>query len=320
MRTDSRELLAVGIFGRASLSDRMELLLKRGREFSPRTSFARVAASGVVLTIFVIAGSVSPRWIALAQQEPRPSFEVASVKLNTNGTDREGISMPPYSSMLTATNFKLKTLILIAYQMDEPRILGGPEWINSDGFDIVAKPSQGTFDAGQSRLMLQTLLEDRFKLRIRRETREVPVYVLLASKSGLKLSEAKEGSCFTVGPNSPLPPPKAGQNPPTPCGGTMRGPNLLAGGNNSMAEFVFALSNVLGRPVIDKTGYTGTFSYRLEFTPERISGLPVDAGNSDPSRPSIFTAIQDQLGLKLESQKGPADVLVIDHVEKPDAN
>jgi uncharacterized protein (TIGR03435 family) len=84
-----------------------------------------------------------------------------------------------------------------------------------------------------------------------------------------------------------------------------------------MKEFVLVLSNVLGRPVIDKTEYSGTFSYRLEFTPE---GLQAETGVADLSRPSIFTAVQEQLGLKLESQKGPAEVLVIEHVEKPDAN
>jgi uncharacterized protein (TIGR03435 family) len=313
--------LASGIFGSGSCTgERIEMLLKRGRDFSPRASVARVATSAVVLLTFVVAGSHAPRWIAFAQQSDRPSYEVASVKLNTSGTDREYISMPPNSSMLTATNFKLRTLVLIAYQVDEPRIIGGPEWISTAGFDIVAKPPQGAPDVVRSRRMLQALLEDRFKLRVRRETREVPVYALLPTKNGIRLSDAKEGGCAVVGPSSPLPPPKAGQSPLPPCGGTLRGPNILAGGKSSMADFVFALSNVLGRPVIDKTGYTGTFSYRLEFAPERISALPGDAGTSDPSRPSIFTAVQDQLGLKLESQKGPAEVLVIDHVEKPEAN
>src|ERR1019366_1635234 len=132
-------------------------------------------------------------------------------------------------------------------------------------------------------------------------------------------------------PNSPPPPPPApGQFPPTPCGGFFMGPNRLEGGKIAMAQLVNALSNLLGRPVIDKTGFTGTFDVHLDFSREGTAGLggggfgpaglPADAANTDNPAPSIFTAVQEQLGLKLESQKAPGEILVIDHAEKASGN
>jgi uncharacterized protein (TIGR03435 family) len=321
MRTDSRELLALEICGRASLGERIEMLLKRGRRFSPRASLTPVAAGGAVLLLFTIVSSFAPDWIAFAQQSDRPSFEVASIKRNTSGSDRVTYSGPPDSARFTATNIDLKTLVEIAYKVKDSQILEAPGWMHSERYDIAASPADRDPSADKSRLMLQKLLEDRFKLIVRREIRETPVYALLGSKSGLKLAGAMEGSCVAYGPHAPPAPPAApGQNPPIPCAGFVTGPGLIESGKTSTAEFADVLANILDRPVIDKTGYTGTFSIRLEFTREGGADLSLDAPGPDSYRPSIFTAIQEQLGLKLESQKALADVLVIDHAEKPDAN
>ncbi len=162
---------------------------------------------------------------------------------------------------------------------------------------------------------------------IHRETKEVPIYAVAAVKGGTKLAQPKEGSCVKFDPASP-PRPVPGQPPPLFCGGFMMGPNMLRGGGISMKQFTDGLSNILGRPVVDKTGYVETFDVALDFSQEGVDmaslfgGLPFMVGPppADDSRPSIFTAKQEQLGLKLESQKGPAEILVIDHAEKASEN
>lgn len=235
---------------------------------------------------------------------------------------------PPVGGRFTATNARLKMLVGLAYNVKNFEITGGPGWVNSDGFDIDARASDTNIRLDQLRPMLQSLLDDRFQLKVHRESREVPVYALVAAKNGLKLPGAKEGGCTTFGPNSPPPPPPApGQLPPIMCGGFLRAPNLLQAGNVTMTQLANVLSDVLGRPVIDKTEFTATFDVKLEFTPDGTTfgadgfgppgGLPP---SFDTSGPSIFTALQDQLGLKLESQKAPAEILVIDHAEKATEN
>jgi uncharacterized protein (TIGR03435 family) len=297
MRTESRELLAVGIFGgksrafKSNLGDRIEILLRRGRTFSPRVSAAGVAASILVLGGFMLAGSLTPRWIAFAQASG-PSFEVASVK-PSGLDDRLMYRLQPGGRYL-ATNVTLKTLIANAYAVPEFRISGAPGWGDSDKYNIEAKvgiPLPPWPDSNkQLSLMLQSLLMDRFKLALHRETREQPVYELVAARSGAKLKMAE-----------------AGESP---------GFEMDAGRIHSMAvplEYLAgSLAYLLGRTVVDKTGIAGKYSYTLTFTPD--DAPPAEAG------PSVFTALQDQLGLKLESSKGPVELLVIDRAEKPDAN
>jgi len=281
-------------------------------------SYPRLAAS-VALVFTGVVSAQSP--------SPRPEFEVASIKPNTAGNNMIMIR-PPVGGRFTATNARLKMLIGIAYNVKSFEISGGPGWIASDGYDVEAKASDANLNLDQMRPMLQKLLENRFKLAVHREKKEMPIYALMAAKGGLKLPAAKEGGCVAFGLNTPPPPPPApGQPMPTLCGGFLRGPNLLQAGKVSMTQLVNVLSDVLGRPVIDKTEFSGTFDVKLEFTPEGTAfgadgfGPPGGlAPGFDTSGPSIFTAIQDQLGLKLESQKGPAGILVIDHAEKASEN
>jgi uncharacterized protein (TIGR03435 family) len=257
----------------------------------------------------------------------RPQFEVASIKPNTSGNNMIRIQ-PPSGGRFTATNVRLKILIQLAYNVQNYEISGGAGWMDSDGYDVTAKAADSITGMEQMRPLLQSLLEDRFQLKVHRETKEVPVYALMAGKNGPKLPEAKEDGCVALGPNGPPPPGRGpGQLPPTPCGGFFMGPNTLVGGKIAMKQLVDGLSNILGRPVIDKTGFTGTFDVHLEFSPEGTAfggGLPGIPGGLPPgfdtTGPSIFTAVQDQLGLKLESQKGPGQVLVIDHAEKASEN
>jgi uncharacterized protein (TIGR03435 family) len=241
----------------------------------------------------MLASSLTPRWIAFAQSAPRPSFEVASVK-PSGPDDRLMYRLQPGGRYI-ATGLTLKNLISNAYGVPEFRVSGGPGWRDSDKYNVEAKvgvPLPPWPESNkQLNLMLQSLLENRFKLALRRETREEPVYELVAAKGGAKLKTAK-----------------ADESP---------GFEMDTGRIHSMAvplEYLATnLAYLLGRQVIDKTGLAGKYSYTVTYTPD--DALPADANG-----PSIFTAVQEQLGLKLESTKAPVEVLVIDHVEKPSAN
>jgi uncharacterized protein (TIGR03435 family) len=311
MRTDARELLEVGVFGsRSRLGDRIEILLRHGRTFSSRTSIASVTATMIALSALMLAGSFAPRWIAFAQEEPRPTFDVASIKINVDGGPEGGFRPMP-GGRLTAKNTSLTNLIAETYgHLLYYQVVGGPGWMNSARFDIEAR-AHGNPDEDRIMLMLQPLLEDRFKLKLHHETRELPVFTLTAARGGIKLKPSKAGSCV------------AGDKFYAPLGGEAKycGTNrFFRKGSNiewnatriDTAAAAKLLSSVLRRTVVDKTGFTGTFDVHVEWTP--------DSDSSDAAGPSIFTVLREELGLKLESAKGPVDVLVIDHAEKPDAN
>jgi len=267
--------------------------------------------------------------------KPRPEFEVASIKPSAGGrgrffgTDRGGD--------FNAKNMPLKAIVAEAYNVKQFEIYGAPGWLGSDTFDITAKPqvdrevkpvSRATFEARWADLMLrlQTLLEDRCSLKTHRETKELPVYTVTIAKGGLKL---KPADCVEIDPEHPPGPPVPGQA--LPCGNLRMGRNglnsTLNGYGITMQDLISRwLPQTLDRTVIDKTGYTEKFNVNIEWLPDTPMRPP---DGDDPTKPapppdsagaSIFTALQEQLGLKLESTKGPVEVLVIDHVEKPSAN
>ncbi len=210
---------------------------------------------------------------------------------------------------------------------------GGPGWINSERYTIHAKAEGNPSASVMSGPMLQALLADRFNLKIRRETRQVPVFELKVAKNGARLQPFEEGSCIGLTPGA-IPP---GQKPF--CGivrARKNGANLTVElFDASLDELsknlgIDGAGQILDRPVIDKTGATGLFNFRLQFAPDESmptsfqqGGAPNGAAGplpSDPAGPSIFTAIQEQLGLKLEAAKGPGEFLVIDRVQRPSEN
>jgi uncharacterized protein (TIGR03435 family) len=228
-------------------------------------------------------------------------------------------------------NAPMRVLMETAYHLQPFQIAGGPEWIGSDQYEVDAK-APGNPDRAQIFLMLQSLLENRFQLQIHRESREMPVFALVAARGGLKLPPPRDGSC--VGETKPLPEPGDRMQPPgqspTPavrCGGVgvrlEAGGARLTGGKVPMTEFARALSRVLGRAVTDRTGFSGVFDVNLDFLPDDttagLSAPPPGAIPAETASASIFSAVQ-HLGLRLESTKGPVEVLVIDHVERPSAN
>jgi uncharacterized protein (TIGR03435 family) len=247
-------------------------------------------------------------------------FEVAAIRLNTGGGPGRGNIGAAPGGRVIVTNVPVRLMIRFAYNIQDFQISGGPSWMNTDNYDVNAK-APGNVPFQQVRPLVQSLLEDRFKLVVHHETKEMPVYELVPAKGGLKVTMSKEGSCVVPDPKNL---PKPGDPLPHFCGNTGIRPNLIEAYGVPMGRFVAALSNVLGRTVIDKSGVTGNVDINLEFAPDEInpSGAagPGATAASDSSKPSIFSAIQEQLGMKLESAKAPGDMLVIDHLERPSEN
>lgn len=217
---------------------------------------------------------------------------------------------------IDASNVTLKILVEQAYGVRDFQISGGPSWVNTERFDVSAKADgQTTPEAMQA--MMRSLLKDRFKLEIHKDTKELPMYTLTVAKSGPKM---KAGT-------APPPPPDAPPGAGRPNGPMIRmGRGLIEAQNMPMSMLATTLGRQLGRSVEDKTGLPGTYDVKLEWTPDETQGggmrelggdraAPVDA-----TGPTIFAALQEQLGLKLESQKGPVEIVVIDRVEKPSEN
>jgi uncharacterized protein (TIGR03435 family) len=262
-----------------------------------------------------------------------PAFEVASIK--PAAPDARGIfirNLP--GGRVNVTNMSLKDLIVFAYKVQPFQVTGGPPWLDSARFDIVAKAEKPPAQ-GELFLMVQSLLAERFGLKLRRESKEMPVYALVSAKNGNKatpgLVEAKEGGCAVVNPSAIPPPPKPGEAPPKFCGGLLMGRGQVNGTAVSVSQLGPLLSRMLGRTVVDQTGMAGKFDIKLEWTPEEtqqmFGGPPPLAGGDAPKStapemagPSIFTAIQEQMGLRLESQKGPVEMLIVENAEKPTEN
>jgi len=262
-----------------------------------------------------------------AQTADAPRFAVASIKRDASTEPLSmaaamGVGYRP-GGRLVAHNAPVTMLIQRAYGLQSWQIVGGPAWIGAEGYDIEAKPESAT-DQKQMWLMLQTLLADRFKLATHRETRELPVYELVLAKGGPKV-QAPQSPCSEM-----TTPPERGQGrPDPPCSlgveGTASG-LTMQGMSSSMPALAKQLSMLMGREVVDKTGYTGAFSVHMDFAmDDALAGVPNPprvASSEQPAdrAPTITTALQDQLGLKLQPAKGPVQVLVIDRVEKPTAN
>ncbi|HVW12009.1 MAG TPA: TIGR03435 family protein [Bryobacteraceae bacterium] len=245
---------------------------------------------------------------AVAAAAQSPSFEAASIKPNNSGENFLSVRLVPGGSV-RAINATLESLITTAWQIPDFELADAPGWVKSERWDIEAK---GSGNAAPPEILgrLQSLLADRFHLRVHTETREMPVYALLIAKGGAKLRPARE-ECFD--PTAGIPPPSLTARP---CGGFNRGSNQLLGARDTTANLAQVLAKTLGRSVIDKTGLPGTWDVTLKWTPDEL----LNAAYADSQLGSIFTALQEQLGLRLESQKGPVSVLVIDSVEKPSAN
>lgn len=214
----------------------------------------------------------------------------------------------------------------LSYTPKTLQISGGPGWTGSDHYDIEATTKGSPSQALMRGPMLQALLEDRFKLKFHRETKQGAVYELKVAKGGIKMTPMAEGSCTLV--NLKRPPLLSGSSPANLCGAETRkksGQTLTVSVHGiGVAELARGLLvELTGRTVIDKTGIAGLFDLHIEFTPEQNTPTNIPsalASADDAAGPTIFTALQEQLGLRLKSSRGPVEVLVIDHVERPSGN
>ena len=277
-------------------------------------------------------------------QAPSSQAEFEAAAIKPCGKDaRDGGTQPPAHGRFNSGCMPLDRMIQLVYgpvgttgKLDMRRLplINAPAWLGSDRYEISAK-AEG--DAGLKQMigpMMRALLEDRCKLKVHRETRELPVYTLTVAKSGLKIQQTKEGDCVPIDLDH-LPSPEPGKPMPKYCGNrSMRSVNgssfVVETSGTTISDFAATmLTNRLDRPVLDQTGLTGMYDLRLEFAMDREMPSGAGAARAEsgataaappPAGPSIFTALQEQLGLKLSSGKGPVEVLVIDHIERPSEN
>jgi uncharacterized protein (TIGR03435 family) len=261
-----------------------------------------------MVAAFVVMAGVSAQ-----STSTRPSFiefEVASIKPTPPGTEGRWIRMQS-THEFAAKNHALKTLVAAAYNLNPRAISGGPAWIDSDRFDIVAKaPSEIRPNLDEQMSMLRKLLSDRFQLMFHREQKELRVYALTIAKGGPKLKES------TVSPDA-LP-----EGPPPLIFVVSPQFVRLPGRDATMAELASVMQRAaLDYPVLDKTGLTARYDFDLEFAPdETVFGGALGGGADDSSKPGLLAAISQQLGLRLEATRGLVEALVIDHVERPSQN
>jgi uncharacterized protein (TIGR03435 family) len=241
---------------------------------------------------------------AFAQQ-----FEVASIKPAAPGARGMGFQSMPGGS-IRMKNVTLRLLVTYAWDIRDHQLQGGPAWLDTEHYDILAKPEseipRTPEGSAKTKRLVQTMLVERFGLGYHRETKEMPVYALVTAKNGPKLADS----------------------PPDTQNSMMLGRGTLEGKHMKTSDLARMLSDQLGRTVVDKTGLTGDYDFTMKWVPDLgettgPKGLPQEPPKEvvqAPDGPSLFTAIQEQLGLKLEGRKGPVEMFVIDRAEKPSEN
>jgi uncharacterized protein (TIGR03435 family) len=280
------------------------------------------AASILVVTAPILGGALYLTPSPLSSQTQNriaaaPTYATVSIRPNNSGGDRNTLMFGP--DQFISKNASLQQVIRAAYGVEDDRIEGAPDWLSSEKYDVEAKEASfgsddpsASFDQSVSKQkrMLQALLADRLKLAVHHETREIPVYALVLAKDGPKLHESQPGvnhPDWHKGPDGNAMP------------GIWMKPNALVGQGIGMGPLLFHLSRQLHHTVLDETGLSGTYDFTLNFP----DGVPLGIDNPAPPEsyePAVSTAIEQQLGLKLELKKVPLEALVIDHVQKPLAN
>jgi uncharacterized protein (TIGR03435 family) len=262
----------------------------------------------VLMTVVLFSVEIAaPAILLQAQSLSQPEFEAASIKRSEPGNLRGSTFEFLPGGGLRIVNGTLRAILETAFEIREFQILGGPGWVNSEQYDILARSTDsGSNQAGATndlrvvRLRLQALLAQRFNLEAHRETRELPEYALQVAKNGPKfLQDDTSGS-----PNGPRT-------------GIQRSCGQMIGTDATMANLSLMLARQLDRPVVDRTGLTGKYNFQFTWTPD-TGPCPGSPNSSDG--PSIFTALQEALGLRLESIRGPVDSLIIDHADRPSEN
>jgi len=307
-----------GVTG-ANLKKRIEAIMTN--RIGLRLNFAKKAALAATVTAALAMPIVVGMMHAQSSDAASPRFEVASIKVSKDPAPGGNIEVTP--GRFRGKDLALQWLILTAYRIKSGNLSGDlPNWTISERYDVDAKTEDASSE-DRILLALQTLLQDRFKLRLHREMKEQTVYFLTIGKNGIKMPT---GSCVPVKKDFP--------NECWSQGGDglihtldWRGASMSDPAGIAYRSLAAQLSSIVKRPVIDKTGLTGTFDVHLRWArdPEPTGiRLPNDSAaptpSAEPDGPSIFDAMQEQLGLKLESGRGPVEYLIVDHVERPSAN
>jgi uncharacterized protein (TIGR03435 family) len=271
---------------------------------------------GVLVLTLTAATAFAPiRLAALAQGQPvvLPAFEVASIKVNDSGSANFGFTARP-GGVMVATNVSARQIVTYSYSMQHSRVEGGPDWLDTVRYDITAKASE----PDQMLLMFRTLLADRFKLVMHIDARDTPIFALVQARADGRLgpqlrassivdcdaarAAQARGAAIAAADGRPI------------CGGrTTRG--FISAGAVSMEELARNMSRLVGRVIVDRTELQGRYDFDLKFTPE--GELPAAADREPDRMPSLYVALEEQLGLKLEPQRAPVNVVVIDSIQRP---
>jgi len=251
-------------------------------------------AAALGLTLIALAGA----------QTSRPQSELAfdAASIEQSKPDARGYSIRPLPGRLEASNTTFRQLVAAAYHVYDFQISGGPKWIDTEHYDIEAKAAAGSQPTNsQLEVMLQQLLAERFQLTTHHETKDLPVYALEVGKGGPKFQAAKD--------------------PQAPVYFRLYQRHQITARASPVSNLTETLSQLLGRPVLDKTGLTGVYDFTLEWTPDEAHvRSDENAVSADSNVPSLAGALGEQLGLRLSGQRGPAQILVVDHAEKASVN
>jgi uncharacterized protein (TIGR03435 family) len=261
---------------------------------------------------------------ALFAQAPAPSFEIASVKPNASGLGAP-MAVRPQNDRLTIVNVPGRKLVQMAFRLDVEQIEGAPSWLVNEHFDVTAKATAPFSPSNRWQDMLRTLLEERFRLRVRHAPKEVQGFALVVARADGRLGPSLRragASCAELSARSKDP------EKDDPCG--VRTTAMRAFLTGMMSMHGLELSALVGwaradlrRPIVDETGLTGAFDWDVKWTPQNFLGQSFNRERFptiDPEGPAIGTAFEEQLGLKLEPRRIPLDVIVIEHVERPMAD
>jgi uncharacterized protein (TIGR03435 family) len=295
----------------------------------------------VLSVLVILAGSMTPTAQAPAPG-PSPTFDVVSVKPNRSNQGLAIVVFQPGGRVVGA-NVSVRQVILVAYGLEDVQLVNAPDWTRTERFAIEARTRDDTATSS-IRLMLRAMLAERFGLTVHEERRESAMYALVTARADSRLGprmrlSGPECASIQPPPGVPMPPPP----PPTPAGasgevrlilptdeplrrrcGAMIFPGWISARAITMKQFAAPLTQLLRRPVVDETGLTGDYDLDLTYAPDQSAptGPPGAPGPPPPAAdaPSIFTALQEDLGLKLDSRRGPIEVLVVDRIERPSEN
>jgi uncharacterized protein (TIGR03435 family) len=288
-------------------------MLRRRPNSRPPFLALLLTASLAVPDVLAQANSASPPPVSVSASI---AYDVVSIRLNKSNSNDGSARANPDGEIWV--NGSLENLIGPAYGVEEDQVYGLPDWVKFNRYDIQVKvapediPAYRKVSRAQGALMMQTVLADRLKLRAHLGSKEVPMYNLVIAKSGPKLHQAKPGDTYADGIKAP---------DGTPIGGSFvtDGPGMFIGQQVTIDSLLHTLKKATGRQVIDKTGLTSKCDISLRWLPEQ-GPTPMLNGEPDTSLPSIFSVLEEQLGLKLEPAKGTIKTLIIDHIEPPSEN